>query len=639
MGVIDEIKERLDIVDVISGYVPLTKAGHNYKALCPFHSEKTPSFVVFPDTQTWHCFGACATGGDLFGFVMRRENMEFGEALRLLAERAGVALEPRREGEEAEGKLKDRLRKINALAAEYFHYLLLNSPEGAGARDYLVRRGISEATRDVFQLGCARDDWEALGKHLTGKGHSWADLLEAGLVVERQGGGYYDRFRGRVVFPIREVSGHVIGFGARALDDSLPKYLNSPQTPIFDKSSVLYGIEQAKAAIREQSLAVIVEGYMDVLMAHQYGRKNVIASMGTALTEKQIRVIKKLTKKLILALDADAAGDQATLRGLEVAKETFDHHAVPVPTWRGLIRYEDQLDAEIRILTLPLGQDPDEVIRADVAHWDTLVAQALEVVEYYLRTVLAKFDLHAPKDKVAAAREVLPLIQELTSAVERSHYLQELARRLRVDERVLRQEMEGKATHPRQTPRAEERYGRLSAQPGLNFGLESYVLVLLVRRPDLLATMNASLVELDQEPLVNEDFAGAEERALFEAISQYIEKHGELRADTLRQDLAPSLQEAFDRLLGLMEEVSFLSDEQLQLDSVSRALSLRELCLRRQSEELRYLQADAHAEGDAHALRRWAEMVNGVAMQLVRVQKQKAAQTSLRGSISGTSQV
>ncbi|MGB9879380.1 MAG: DNA primase, partial [Anaerolineae bacterium] len=370
MGVIDEIKERLDIVDVISSYVPLKKAGRNYKALCPFHSEKTPSFVVFPDTQSWHCFGACNTGGDIFTFIMRRENMEFGEALRLLAERAGVSLEPHREGEEIAGKLIERLRTINSLAAEYFHYLLLNSPEGARARDYLGKRGISEQTREAFQLGYARDEWQALGQYLTSKGYSWSDLLEAGLVLERKEGGYYDRFRGRLIFPIRDVRGHIVGFGARALDDAQPKYLNSPQTPLFDKSSILYGIDQAKNAIREQGFVVIVEGYMDVLMAHQHGRKNVVASMGTALTEKQVRVIKKLTKKLVLALDADAAGDQATIRGLEVAKEALDRRAVPVPTWRGLIRYEDQLDAEIRVAMLPPGQDPDEVIKENAANWD-----------------------------------------------------------------------------------------------------------------------------------------------------------------------------------------------------------------------------------------------------------------------------
>lgn len=630
MGIIDEIKERLDIVDVISSYVPLKKAGRNYKALCPFHSEKTPSFVVFPDTQSWHCFGACNAGGDIFSFIMRRENMEFGEALRLLAERAGVSLEPRREGEEAAGRLKERLRTLNLLAAEYFHHLLLNSPEGARAREYLSKRGISDQTCEAFQLGYARDEWQALGQYLTSKGYSWSDLLKAGLVLERQEGGYYDRFRGRLMFPIRDVQGHVIGFGARALDHTQPKYLNSPQTPIFDKSSILYGIDQAKTAIREQGYVVIVEGYMDVLMAHQYGRKNVVASMGTALTEKQVRVIKKLTKKLVLALDADAAGDQATMRGLEVAKEALDHRAVPVPTWHGLIRYEDQLDAEIRVVALPPGQDPDEVIKGSVAHWDALVAQALPVVEYYLQIVVSKFDLQSPKDKVAAAREVLPLIKEIGSPVERAHYLQKLARMLRIDERMLQQEMESKKTAPHEPQTAVERYGRLSAQPGLTFGLEQYVLLLLLRRPELLDAMNALLIGLGMEPLSSEDLTEPEKRALFELITRHIiQRHG-LDMNALRQEVEAPLREALEDTLGLMEEIAFLSDEQADRDAARCVLRLRELHLLHRNEELRYLQEDAKAQGDVDTARKWGQKVNELTTQLVRLQREKAAQSSLR---------
>ena len=630
MGAIDEIKQSLDIVDVISSYVPLKKAGRNYKALCPFHTEKTPSFIVFPETQTWHCFGACNIGGDVFHFVMRHENMEFGEALRLLAERAGVQLQPRREGEEAAGKLKDRLRKINALAAEYFHYLLVNSPEGARARDYLIERGISEETRELFQLGYAREDWQAMGNHLTSKGYSWPDLLEAGLVLERQGGGYYDRFRGRLMFPIRDVRGHVVGFGARALDESLPKYLNSPQTPIFDKSGVLYGIDRAKAAVREQGLAVIVEGYMDVLMAHQYGRNNVVASMGTALTEKQVRVIKKLTKNLVLALDADTAGDQATLRGLEVAKGTFDRRVVPVPTWRGLIRYEDQLDAEIRVVALPPGLDPDEVIKEDPSRWDALVGQALPVVEYYLRSVISKYDLESPKDKAAAAREVLPLIEEIDSSVERSHYLQRLARMLRVDERVLQQEAQSKRSARREPLAPIERSGRLSAQPGLMFGPEPYVLLLLVKRPELLASMNDLLVGLELEPLTGEDLTGVEERALFEWITEYIAAHDAVSVDVLHQEVDPALRQIFDSVLSLMEQVPFLPDEQVQFDAATRALRLRKSNLLRRSEELRYLLEDARAQGDTSAEKQLAQMVNELATQLARVQKAEDEQTAMR---------
>jgi len=639
MGTIDDIKERLDIVDVIGGYVQLQKAGRSYKALCPFHSEKTPSFVVFPDTQTWHCFGACGTGGDIFSFVMRRENIEFGEALRLLAQRAGVVLEPRHEGEEAETRLKERLYKLNALAAEYFHYLLLNSPEGAHAREYVAKRGISDETRKTFQLGYARDDWQALGQHLTAKGYSWSDLMEAGLVIEgKDARGYYDRFRGRLMFPIRDARANVIGFGARALDDSLPKYLNSPQTAVFDKSGVLYGIDQAKGAIRETGLVVIVEGYMDVLMTHQCGRKNVVASMGTALTEKQVRIIKKMTKNLILALDADTAGDQGTVRGLEVAKEAFDRRAVPVPTWRGLIRYEDQLDAQIRVATLPPGLDPDEVIQESVERWDVLVNGALPVVEYYLQAAVSKFDLKSPKDKAAAARQVLPLIREIGSAVEQSHYLQQLARLLHVDERTLQQELEGAKATPtagRSTSRREpvaalERFGRLSAQPGLTFGLEQYVLLLLLKRHESLASMNALLASLGMEPLTGEDLVEVDKRTLFEWIVRHIELHHPPDWSALRQEIDSSLRPALDGVLSLIEGVAFLSDEQAEVDAAKCALRLRELRLHRRNNELRFLQDDARAQNDGEAAKNWGRMVDELALQLVRIQREKAAQSSLK---------
>jgi DNA primase len=630
MGVVDEVKERLDIVDVISGYVPLKKAGRSFKGLCPFHTEKTPSFCVFPETQSWHCFGACNTGGDVFSFIMRRENLEFGEALGLLAQRAGVALEPHGKAEAAAGKTKERLQNLNALAAEYFHQLLLSSSEGVKAREYLARRGISDPTREAFQLGCARDDWHALGAHLNARGYSWSDLSEAGLVVEREGGGYYDRFRGRLIFPIRDVRGQIVGFGARALDDSLPKYLNSPQTPLFDKSGVLYGIDQAKDAIRDQGQAVIVEGYMDVLMAHQYGRKNVVASMGTALAEKQIRVLKRLTKKLVLALDPDAAGEEATLRGLETAKEVFDHRAIPVPTWRGWIRFEHHLDAEIRVTTLPAGQDPDELIRADAARWDALIAEALPVVEYYMRSIVRKFDLNSPKDKVAAAREVLPVIREVGSSVERAHYLQELARILRVDERELRRELEGKQATRQAAPSVVERSGRLSGQPGLNFGREMYVLLLLRKHPDLLPLMNGCLAALGLAPLGIDDFSQTEERALFELIARQIGQYNAVDVDRMYNELEPTLRQAFERMLGLAERAAVLPDEQTELDATFCALHLRQMRLHRQTEQLRYLQDDARAQGDGEATRRWSAMVQQLTVELDSLQKASAAQSTLR---------
>lgn len=623
MSVIGEVKERLDIVDVISGYVPLKKAGVNYKGLCPFHTEKTPSFVVFAETQTWHCFG-CDAGGDVFTFVMRYENMEFGEALRLLADRAGVRLEPRSKEAQAAVQLEDRLRSINAAAAAYYHELLLKAEEAAHARRYLSERGISEATIDAFQLGYSREDWQALGSHLTAKGHSWVDLLEAGLVLERQDGGYYDRFRGRVMFPICDVRGNVVGFGARALDDTPPKYLNSPQTPLFDKSAVLYGIHRAKNAVREQGHAVIVEGYMDVLIAHQHERCNVLASLGTAVTEKQIRAVKKLTKKLVLAMDADTAGDQATLRGLQVAKETFDRRAVPVPTWRGLIRYEDQLDAEISVVTLPAGLDPDEVIGANVSQWDALLGQAQPVVEYYLQAVVSGFDLDSPKDKTRAAQQVLPLIMELQSPVERAHYMQRLARLLRVDERILQREAASLKGAPPAAKVPAERLGRLSAQPGLTFGLERYVLLLLLRDPALLGPMEDALLALGLPSLAGEDLSGTEERSLFEFIQSRIHDNSAVELESMRQQLDPALQRSLDNVLSLADDAALPSEDQAQLAAAECALRLRRLNLLRRIEELRYLLQDAREQHDEDIARQVAGMVNDLAATLARVQKAAA---------------
>ena len=235
MSVIDEVKQRLDIVELVSEYVSLQKSGRNFKALCPFHAEKHPSFFVFPERQSWHCFGACGTGGDIFSFTMKKEGLDFGQALRLLAEKAGVTLvAPSSVEKGAEAEKRDRLFRIHEAAAEYYHYLLLNASAGKTARDYIAQRGLSSQTIKNFQLGFSPEGWEALEQYLVGKGYEEAELVAAGLVLERDGGGSYDRFRNRLMFPIRDVQGNVLGFGARALDESLPKYLNSPQTLIFD---------------------------------------------------------------------------------------------------------------------------------------------------------------------------------------------------------------------------------------------------------------------------------------------------------------------------------------------------------------------------------------------------------------------
>jgi DNA primase len=429
MSTIDDIKQRLDIVDVISSYLKLEKAGRNFKALCPFHQEKTPSFFIFPERQSWRCFG-CSAGGDLFSFVMKKEGTDFGETLRILADKAGVSLE-RKKGA-VESKLTDRLYQINETAAQYYHDLLLRSPAAEGARDYVMKkRGLNSKTIDDFQLGFSPG--EGLKKHLTERGYSEKELLAIRLLGEKQGR-VYDLFRHRLMFPIRDIKGRVVGFGARALDDSQPKYLNSPQTAIFDKSSILYAIDRAKGAIKEKGLAVIVEGYMDVITAHQYGFANVVASMGTALTEKQIKVLKGLTRSIAFALDPDIAGDAATLRAIEVARRSLEREDLEMPTWLGTT---SKLRAQMKIIPLPKGKDPDLVIRDAPQSWQQLVENALPLMDHLLTVAASKADLTKPEERSRASEQLLPLIAELDDDVQREFYLGKLASLLGVSDKTL----------------------------------------------------------------------------------------------------------------------------------------------------------------------------------------------------------
>lgn len=437
MSVIDDVKQRVDIVEVVADCVPLQKAGRNFKALCPFHSEKNPSFFVFPDQQTWHCFGACNTGGDIFSFIMKKEGIDFSQALRLLAQRAGIALREPTEVEKAKDEETKKLFEINELASEYYHHLLLDTTVGEKARSYLDSRKITLETIKKFRLGFSPDDWEAIKKFLINKGYEQKDLFDVGLIIEKEDRDSYDRFRDRLMFPIWDIKGRIIGFGARALDDSQPKYINSPQTPIFDKGSNFYGIDKAKDIIRKENLAIIVEGYMDVLATHQNGWQNVVASMGVSLTERQVNILKRLTKNITLALDADIAGEEATLRSGEILARSLDRKAIPVPLWSGLVRYEGILDAEIKVISLPSGKDPDEVIIETPKLWQSMVTQALPILEFALETVINKVDFNKAEDKSLAIQKLLPLLYEVKDPIRQAQYVQKMAHLLKLDESTL----------------------------------------------------------------------------------------------------------------------------------------------------------------------------------------------------------
>jgi len=629
MSVVDEIKQRLDIVEFIGSYVHLEKSGRNYKALCPFHTEKTPSFIVFAESQGWHCFGACSTGGDIFGFVMRQENMTFSEALRFLAERAGVELRPL-DGEALKRRDEfDRLRAANSAAAEYYHRVLTRTPAGQLPMGYLERRGVSRETMATFQLGYALDEWHDLEGHLRAMGMAREDLLGAGLLVQGEKGSIYDRFRGRIIFPIRDLRGQVIGLAGRVLDDSLPKYLNSPQTRLFDKGKVLYGIDLARRSVRDSGTVIIVEGYMDVIVLHQCGVTNVVACMGTALTEQQLKILKPMTSTLILALDPDAAGKLATERGVKMAQQMLERNVVPVLSARVLVRYEEQLEAEIRILVLPEGQDPDELVLGDRSRWDELVDGALPVADYYFQMVLQEVDLSTAKGKRAAVERLLPIIVAMGSPVERAHYLQRLSRTVRIDERELSPELErlrrGSATSDRGRARVQSR-GTLerptserASEP--TFGLEERCLALLLQRPSLL--LQATEVGM----LSGETFQDARNREVFQSLRHFaLARPG---SDEVRAagELDTDLGDYVEWLSEALCAGPPLSPEMVREDLVKCSMRLRKRHLSRLIRELSFVQQDAQEHGTQERVRELNEMIEELTRDHLQIDQQAYAAT------------
>jgi DNA primase len=545
MSNVDEIKQRIDIVDLVSQFVTLKRSGRTYTANCPFHQERTPSFHVDPARQSWHCFGACSTGGDIFGFIMKKDGVEFREALRILADRAGVALESRRDTQD--DVRRARLFDLNEAAAAYFYAMLMNDggPHGekAGvAREYILERGMGADSLERFQIGYAPNSWNALIDHLVAQNFTTQDAVTAGLAVEGDRGPY-DRFRHRLMFPIRDDRGRVSGFGGRVLDGEAlgsgggdghqPKYVNTSQSPIFDKGAILYGLDLAKDAIRSESQAVIVEGYMDAIAAHEHGYANVVASMGTALTERQVALLKRHSNTVILALDADNAGSEATIRSAyEIVNNSLRRK--PIPNSRGVVRQVETLDIDLRVLSMPEGRDPDEVIRSQPELWPELVAQAKPVLDHLFDVAATRHDLSQPRERSAAAAELTPFIALTADRVVQSHYLQRLARMVQVDEATLRldvrQPMRTKAPRESEsTPAAPVRNARDRK--------EEFCLALLFRYPSLRAEGSGVAPDL---------FGHSENRALFETWIEHPDD-----GESLTQSLTPDLRPHYERLLTL----------------------------------------------------------------------------------------
>ena len=557
MSTIDEVKSRVDIVDLVSEHVALKRAGRNFSGLCPFHTERTPSFSVSPERQTWHCFGACATGGDIFSFVMKRENVEFAEALRILAQRAGVTLAERRDP--AEDAQRQRQTGTNDAAAAFFHEMLLHAKTASGARDYLQSRGLDLETIESFQLGYSPESWDALQTHLTERGYSNEELLAVGLLAEGDHGAH-DRFRGRLMFPIRDDRGGTVGFGGRLLGSADAKggakYINTPQTPLFDKGALLYALDRAKEAVRRDKSVIVVEGYMDVIAAHQHGITNVVASMGTALTERQIRALERFKCKILLAMDADAAGIEATLRALQEAGEAGAIRAAPESSHPGDVPDEEfsaraqewsrnaLKRAAINFYVVPLlGKDPDEMIRKDRSAWDAALQNAKPFTDHVFDVVAGRHDLSQPAQRVDLLHELLPVVRLIDEPVYRAHYIQRLARLAQLGEDALRQELRGSkrparvAAAPASAPAT-----RALREPG-----EEFCLAMLLRYPELRSEGMALSPDI---------FSLGEHRALYQAWRE------SLNLDDIREALPDELHSYVDRIL--QRDVPFLETSRLR---------------------------------------------------------------------------
>lgn len=413
---LQDIKERLNVVDVISSYIPVKKSGSNFKAACPFHNEKTASLMISPQKQIWHCFG-CGEGGDVFGFVMRYENLEFREVLPILAQQAGVVLPERGPARGQEKKITEELTRINNFAAKYYQKLL-GTEAGKEARGYLEKRGLTQPTIDQWGIGYSPDSFDSLLKALQAKKVDSKIALQAGVLAQSEKGKVFDRFRDRVMFPIHNYYGDIVGFSARLLKgEEGAKYINSPETPIYNKSKILFGLHFAREAIRKAEEVVIVEGQMDVISVHQGGFANTVATSGTALTEDHLRLLGRLTKNLKFCFDADSAGLQALRRAGELA----------LP-----------LGFRIKVIKLEGAKDPDELVKKSPRLWKKAVADGVWFIDYYLDVAESKFVFGSLEQKQYISEEVAPLLQFATDPLEQDHYMRTISERFGVSESAVR---------------------------------------------------------------------------------------------------------------------------------------------------------------------------------------------------------
>lgn len=598
---VELIKSRLDIVEVIGEYVRLKQSGQNWKGLCPFHHEKSPSFMVHRERQMWHCFG-CGEGGDVFSFVQKIENVDFPEALELLARKAGVTLTPRTRG--GAGETSQRLRLLEAVGAAqaFYQQQLLQSPTAAKARGYLKSRAVSAESIATFGIGYSPAEWDKLLLHLRSKGFSPDEVVAAGLALKSERGpGAYDRFRDRLMFPINDSQGRVVGFGGRTLEAEAKeapamagqaKYINSPQSLVYNKSLVVYNLDRAKQAMKEAGYAVLVEGYMDVIGAWEAGVKNVAASSGTALTPEQVKLLKRYVNEIRLSFDADTAGQNASERGIDVALAA---------------------ELEVKVITLPFGKDPDECARQDPAAFRQAIDKALPIVEYTWTKVQPQYDTKSREGQKQAAQRLLRVIAKLPDPVERDYYLRWLSRELGVEERSLRERLAMVA--PMNVPTAP-----VPAAPALPETVDRQRL-LSERLLTLALHYPEHLTVVWQEARPDWLSVGGP-RELYKRLLLYYNENQHLDFDELRKELAQEreLVELLEALFWRGEQdVPDLEDGAVVAEERQLLNYLQQQALSQELKELSAAIAQAERGGDEASLRELLDRFTEVSQQLTRV--------------------
>lgn len=600
---IQEIKDKLDITEFINSYVPLKKTGRNFRGLCPFHTEKTPSFFVSPERQTWHCFG-CNRGGDIYAFLMEKEGLTFGEALRMLASRAGVELKTKFSPQKQERK--ERLLAANHLASEFYHYLLTKHKAGEKALKYLRNRAIEQSSIKEFKLGYSPNSWETTGKFLLSRGFTVDELLETGLIISKPrpedgqpqpkageplahlaeatrpprprarvagtARHWYDRFRGRLMFPVSDVLGRVVGFSARTLTNEEPKYLNSPDSAIFKKGSLLYGLSLAKDEIRQKEQTILVEGNLDVISTHQQGFKNVVAPLGTGVTEAHAKLSKRFAQKLTFCFDNDGAGQKATLRGIPIAQSEA---------------------LEISIVQIKEAQDADELIRKNPNLFKEALEAASPAFAYLLSLGKEKFGADSAAAKKKIATLTLPYLTQTKDEIEKDALVKKLAEELGINEKSVWQDLERVSDSAKESGKKDTEKPEIVKKPREILLAEHLLHLILISEKTVWVDekFKQILNDIQNDLLLSDNLA-----VIWQTIEKYFNKEREINLKKIGAKLPESAQKTYDLLILRPSDKIYEKETEFLADLETAARELKKLFSRKKLQELSVCIREAEKE-------------------------------------------